>query len=64
MRVPASGFRYGGALEMYLAALEWRIPPHQWDRLDPEYQALMIAVYRCRNQMAAITDHYIVNRPR
>jgi hypothetical protein len=49
---------------MYLCAMAWGIEPARWDRLDPDYQALCLAVYRSKNQINAITDHYIVNRPR
>jgi hypothetical protein len=63
-KVPSSGFEYGGPLEMYLCALAWGVRPKVWDQADPDEQALMIAVYRTRNQISAITDHYIVNRPK
>lgn len=63
-KVPSAGFEYSGVLEMYLCAMAWGIEPARWDRLDPDYQALCLAVYRTRNQINAITDHYIVNRPR
>ena len=61
--IPDSGFEYSGVLEMYLCALEWGIEPQKWDDLSPDYQALCLAVYRSKQRIAAVTDHWIVNRP-
>lgn len=47
---------------MAMVAMAWGIPLDRWDRLDPDTQARHIAVWRAKNQIAAITDHYIVNK--
>lgn len=47
---------------MAMCAMAWGISLDRWDRLDPDTQARHIAVWRAKNQIAAITDHYIVNK--
>lgn len=53
-KVKRSGIAFGGVLELALCARWWRYRWEEFEALDPNAQAFLIAVYRAHNQIEAI----------
>jgi hypothetical protein len=52
-----SGVTYSHELERMYAAHYWRKTPSEFEALDSEEQAKMLAVYRTNGQIAAAVEH-------